>query len=309
MSEPLPGTPGNPARKEHLFPPESSLPPAPHPPSSTGDIPFPSESAGSSIQDGEIAGPGGVIGGKESSEDFLDPSSLRTSLDPENLFVVEEVEEGADVGEEASQMGEAGTDPEPLMRGRTFISSLVSYQSPDEEAEGQPVQFAYINSSDEQPYKREGKIGQSWEQLDAGWFKDAIQEFTDPATGQPSSRPLPVVLQIINRETGPRGRQPTPEELADLSGRIIEVGYALAVPSSPTPEEEEERQRRKQSRTMWDDPEPDSRSGGKKVRVVAQAMHYIPPGEDCRINPHDLSTIYLRCVRGKARYVLRIIPR
>lgn len=67
--------------------------------------------------------------------------------------------------------------------------------------------------TDEQPYRREVKVGPEWEQLPLGWVGE-------------SAHP-PALLAVVNREDpnrSPLGGIPTPEVKAAGLARIVEVG-------------------------------------------------------------------------------------
>lgn len=138
--------------------------------------------------------------------------------------------------------------------GLMTVVDTVYYQQSGQEPTVASSRYNRRIVQDEQPFMRIAKVGTDWISVDTGWVEEAG------------------MLMISNEEDLISGRNPTPEELTDLDGRVIEV--AFGDPNDP-PEH------------RW----------------------LILPGESMRAHPSDVKALIMRCQTGSARYKLSVFPR
>lgn len=105
---------------------------------------------------------------------------------------------------------EPGGGVRPLTVGRLSVTGSVYFQPADG---GEPTADGEAWSrpldTDEQPYRREQKVGEDWTELDCGWLDRAGY------------------LRVANRGRRSIAVQPTEYERADLATAVLEVGVAV----------------------------------------------------------------------------------
>ena len=128
--------------------------------------------------------------------------------------------------------------------------------------EGEPVsvdeRYSRDLSTHEQLYERRCRVGEAWEPLDLGWL-----------TGVG-------MLVLSNQEGRNLQTRPTPEEQAEMDGRVLEVGW------------------QPREATQFDSP--------------PFALLLVPPGESLRIVPATTDGLIVRCRRGTCKFVVYAWP-
>jgi hypothetical protein len=170
-------------------------------------------------------------------------------------------------------------DPEPPAevtlpglhdRGRARISVVKTVTHTCEGMRPHSVSYPYNRTlrTTEQPYERLITIGPDWEPLDLGWLAGK-----------------PIALVTLKNEEGRFHNRPTREELAEVFGRIVEVGFV------PAPPEE-------RVRTMH---------SPERAHRAPIAAFLIRPTESDEWEPAG-AVAHVRCRSGAARCVLFIVP-
>lgn len=105
-----------------------------------------------------------------------------------------------------SPVSEAPREAPPQKpRARLTVVEMVYYQAPGEQPESYTCNFCRELLSEEQPYQRKKLATEEWKPLDFGWVDVAGQ------------------LVITNDEGKNRQVTPSPEELAVLAEKVIQV--------------------------------------------------------------------------------------
>lgn len=134
---------------------------------------------------------------------------------------------------------------EKALKSRIVVIEKVYHQPPDGEATGVDRAYTRWVDSTEEPYGRKLTINpENWKKLDHGWVKG------------------PCMVSIFNEEGRNRQTIPTPEELQETAGKIIEIGIMP-----------------KDGNGFYLDP-----------------FIIVRPGESCRFETPDISDLWIRCV-------------
>lgn len=142
--------------------------------------------------------------------------------------------------------------PKPVNR-LTVVETLY-HQSGHQEAESFGLSYERDLVTEEQVYDRRDKATEVWQDLRLGWF-------TDKELGCS-------LLRIVNHEGQQFQTIPTPEELAEVMGRVLEFCYA----------------------------------GGEETPFLVR------PKESTKLSPSTLKGLRIRCRKGTARYTVTAFP-
>jgi len=94
-------------------------------------------------------------------------------------------------------------------RDTLTVVETIYHQSWGEGPTAYPTSFMRELSVQEQPYFRKIKVGERWQPLDLGWFKDRPQDVG--------------MIQLVNDEGTFAQTQPTDEERAAADAKVIDV--------------------------------------------------------------------------------------
>jgi hypothetical protein len=103
------------------------------------------------------------------------------------------------------------SSPQRGARARFTVVETVYFQPASAEPTQTGSRFCRWVGTDEQPYKRQTKVGESWVPLDAGWLKEAG------------------MLVLANKEGEFFRVNPTEEERTETAKKIVEVGLYTGV--------------------------------------------------------------------------------
>lgn len=139
---------------------------------------------------------------------------------------------------------------------RLTVVETTYHQLPHEQPTVIETRFFRELISNEQPYgPRKKSIGESWEQVDTGWIKGDLG-----------------TLVIKNEEGKFFQMNPTPLQIEEMQGRVIEVG-------------------------MMDD------------HNHVEEYFQIAPQDSLRLMPIHPEKFHVRCRKGRANYVVVAYPR
>ena len=175
---------------------------------------------------------------------------------------------------------------------------------------GDPVAFelAWTRqlATGEQVYRRQAVVGPEWQPLDCGWLAGK-----------------PVSLLLLQNEEGHYPVNPHPEERARVEGLVIEIGWWDESLRHSFQDREEIEKQERSKRDMWSMLAP-SRTGPSSspadtddgyfessISTPPREPHplwFVPPRESFRGSPARVSSLWLRCLGGSARYVLTLFP-
>ena len=155
----------------------------------------------------------------------------------------------------------------PVPKDRLTIKEIVYHQQVGE----QPIQVerAFERNLETQDSAYAGKpkrmLEDQWEAIDVGWLSKGVGTF-----------------YITNEEGKGLQRKPSPEEIAAIAARVIEVCFTDAE-GNPTGTDAE----------------------GNPTGMV----FVVPPGESFRATPRDISRLRIRSTSGPLKYSLWLFPR
>lgn len=133
------------------------------------------------------------------------------------------------------------------------VLETVYHQAPGDEPTVFQAPFGCALASDESPCVRpKVSVGEDWQPLDGLWLSAASQ------------------LVLRNEEGKFSGGRPTPEQVKDVTARVVEVGVVCG--------------------------------------DVVVPFSEIPPGESQRYRPLDLAALCVRCRQGKALITVAAFP-
>lgn len=102
------------------------------------------------------------------------------------------------------------------MAGKALLTVVQSYYHQQEGMQPTQIEARYTRElkTDEQPYVRHFKVGETWDKLDTGWLTDCS------------------LLIVKNNEGRFTDRIPTPAQLQEALARVVEIGLGIG-PVSP----------------------------------------------------------------------------
>ena len=142
--------------------------------------------------------------------------------------------------------------PKPVNR-LTVVETLY-HQAGYDEPESFVLSYERDLTTNEQVYDRRGSVGEEWQDLRFGWLTDENINCS--------------LLRIVNHEGQQFQTIPTPEELAEVMGRVLEFCYA----------------------------------GGEETPFLVR------PKESTKLSPSTLKGLRIRCRKGTARYTVTAFP-
>jgi len=157
-------------------------------------------------------------------------------------------------------------------KARFGVVETVYFQQPETIPVAVDSRFTRWLDSEEQPYLRQAKIGQDWQEVDVGWLEN-----------------LPVSQLVLRNDEGKFQVQPTSEQRALVMGRILELAIL------PRPDASD----LTKCRTMRSPP---------KREIPPLSFAVLRPGQSLRFEPVDANRLVIRCKSGTARLTLFAIP-
>lgn len=94
-----------------------------------------------------------------------------------------------------------------VLKSRMTVVDSVYFQPPHEEATVTDCRFSCELESDEQPYQRQMKVGETWQPLDRGWLDSAA------------------MLVVRNDEGRFTQEQPTREDRAKAAAKVVVLAF------------------------------------------------------------------------------------
>lgn len=98
-------------------------------------------------------------------------------------------------------------EAKPAPSSRITVHSMVHHELKDDQPTTTEMRFWMPLETDEEPYQRRKKVGEQWEALDLGWISD------------------PSFICVENLEGRPEAVQPSPEEMAAIAARVLELSF------------------------------------------------------------------------------------
>jgi len=98
-------------------------------------------------------------------------------------------------------------DREASLKARLVVVETVYCQSPGEQPVAVESRFGRALNSQEQPYRRVIKVGESWQPLDHGWVEEASMLVISNEEGK--------YLQVV----------PTEEQRKELETKVVELAF------------------------------------------------------------------------------------
>lgn len=95
------------------------------------------------------------------------------------------------------------------VQSRMTVIETIYHQAPNDEPTSFTSRFSRSLETDEQPYARKLKVGESWQPLDRAsiWLAEAG------------------LLRLVNEEGTNWPTNPTPEQLAEVAAKVVEIGF------------------------------------------------------------------------------------
>lgn len=157
------------------------------------------------------------------------------------------------------------TSPQRTPPGRMTVVQTVYFQADGQEPSSVDSRYNRDIVQDEHPYHRQSRVGEEWKLLDCGWIERAC-------------------CLVIKNEPTKFHVQPTPEERAEATARVLEV--AIRVDVSP------------KNRDMHT----------PRTQPVMAVWSLVHPGESLRVCPSSLKDLWVRCRSGECRFSVYLMP-
>lgn len=176
-------------------------------------------------------------------------------------------------------------------QAKLILVSNVHYRGKDGTVKTQTTRTARFLKSSDDPIERKISIGEEWVKLETAWVKEIGY------------------LSFRNNGGEPFRFVPTPEQIEEAQGKVIEIGFPLLTPERKY---HQEQQTTLPKRTMYDG-KVLSKEEKARLQLESNEPDIIPlwqvrPGECFNAEPINNLDIYLRCQRGITSLSVFILP-